>query len=92
MCCAAELGVVNYSEATPAEAMAKAVSIAQAICANAPLGVRAAKALITDQQNLTLNNAMGTSLERRLPLNQTEDFKAGVEAFKQRAKPHFKGQ
>eukprot|EP00611_Tribonema_gayanum_P002351 TRINITY_DN1171_c0_g1_i2.p1 TRINITY_DN1171_c0_g1~~TRINITY_DN1171_c0_g1_i2.p1 ORF type:complete len:170 (-),score=28.25 TRINITY_DN1171_c0_g1_i2:372-881(-) len=86
------LGVVNHSEPTPDDARARANTIAKMICDNGPLGCRAGKALIEDQTDLSLRSALGVSLERRLPLGHTEDFRAAVEAFKTRKKPEFFGR
>mmetsp|Transcript_14373 Transcript_14373/g.20350 ORF Transcript_14373/g.20350 Transcript_14373/m.20350 type:complete len:293 (+) Transcript_14373:67-945(+) len=88
---AKELGVVNYSEESAIMAMQKAKSIAKMICDNGPLGCRAAKTVINDQTDISLKEALSLSLERRIPLSHTNDFKKAVEAFKNRSKPSFNG-
>jgi hypothetical protein len=45
------------------------------------------------QADLSMAAGLGMSLERRMPLSNTEDFRRAVEAFTHKAKrPHFKGR
>ena len=82
---------MNYCEADAQAALDKSLALARTICSNGPLGIRAVKQLIAVQADVSLEAAMAESLKRRLPLNDTADFKAGVAAFKHRGKPEFTG-
>lgn len=85
------IGLVNRVVAQ-AELMGTAVSLAEQICANAPLAVQTAKLAVW--QGIDLPLADGLRLEQALaePLRQTEDVQEGIAAFAEKRKPRFKGR
>lgn len=81
-------GLVN--EVVPAsELAARTDQIAQAIADNAPVAVQATKALI-DTESTVLDGALLEGVAGSLTAH-TEDAHIGVEAFKARTTPEFKG-
>ena len=87
---ACEHGLLNYICDTNTTAEEKSTELAQLICANGPLGIRYAKhvmnSAITDP-----HNALNESLELRLKLNSTEDFKNALIAHGEKTHKSFKG-
>jgi E-phenylitaconyl-CoA hydratase len=87
------LQVGLLSRVVPAkEVMAEAIKMAERICRNAPLAVRAAKEAI--YRGLDLPLAEGLRLEQFLaePIRQTEDAKEGPRACVEKRAPRFKGK
>jgi enoyl-CoA hydratase/carnithine racemase len=74
------------------ELMPKAMELAELICQNGPLAVRAAKEAASRGYNVTLEE--GLALEARLSdgIWLTEDSREGPTAFSQRRKPEYKGR
>ncbi len=86
---ALQWGLVN--EVVPADQLtAHTNALAQSIATNAPVAVQAAKSLIDADGSLTdglyLEGLAGALV------TYTDDARAGVEAFRQRTAPTFKGQ
>lgn len=74
------------------ESLAAALEIAETICQNGPLAVRAAKEAVLRGSDLSLDE--GLRLEQFLaePVRQSEDAKEGPSAFANKRKPNFKGR
>uniref|UniRef100_A0A7S1XQX2 Enoyl-CoA hydratase n=2 Tax=Phaeomonas parva TaxID=124430 RepID=A0A7S1XQX2_9STRA len=83
------LGLVNGVVEDP---VAEALGAADAIAANAPLGVRGAKTVI----EATANGgwAAGLELSRLLrpKLTDTDDHREALKAFAEKRAPHFQGK
>lgn len=75
-----------------AELRAEALAVAQAIAANGPLAVRAAKAAVWRGLDLPLED--GLRLEQLLaePVRQSEDAQEGPRAFLEKRAPEWKGR
>jgi enoyl-CoA hydratase/carnithine racemase len=74
------------------EALEAAVTeYAEMLSANAPLGVRAAKQAIWQGLDRSVDEALHLSAVLRRPLDDTEDYREGLEAFAERRAPRFKG-
>ncbi len=73
------------------QALQQAIELAELICENAPLAVRAAKEATMRGLDMSLDE--GLRLEQFLaePLRQSEDAKEGPQAFVEKRKPQFKG-
>ncbi len=85
------IGLVN--KVVPAEeVMTAAKEMAEAICLNAPLAVRAAKEAMLNGLSMSLDK--GLELENRLDagLMGTKDFDEALKAREERRKPDFKGE
>lgn len=74
------------------QALGKAIELAEQICKNAPLAVRAAKEAVMRGMDMSLDG--GLRLEQFLaePLRQSEDVKEGLRAFVEKRSPQFKGR
>lgn len=84
-----ELGLVNHIDG---DAAGRAKAIACRIACNGPLGVRGAKTVIDNCQNLDQSKAMDVSARLRGPLSETEDFKEALNAFEEKRSPVFHGR
>jgi enoyl-CoA hydratase/carnithine racemase len=81
------------SRVVPAkEALPEALKMAEKICRNAPLAVRAAKEAV--YRGLDMSLAEGLRLEQFLaePVRQSEDAKEGPRAFAEKRDPDFKSR
>jgi E-phenylitaconyl-CoA hydratase len=88
---ACRIGLVNRVVPRD-ELMPAAVAMAQRICRNGPLAVRAIKELAIRSQYLDINN--GLRLEQSLAriLMATQDAAEGPRAFLERREPRYKGE
>ena len=73
------------------QALGKSLELAEQICENAPLAVKAVKEAAMRGMDMSLDE--GLRLEQFLaePLRQSEDAKEGPQAFTEKRKPEFKG-
>jgi len=84
-------GLVNY--VLPAgQVLPKAREIAQAICENGPLAVRAAKESALRGLELSLEEGLHQELDHSRAVIGTEDAREGPLAFAQKRKPQYKGR
>jgi enoyl-CoA hydratase/carnithine racemase len=84
-------GLVNY--VVPADqVMPKAREIAEAICQNGPLAVRAAKEAALRGIELPLEDGLRIENEQSRKVIQSEDAREGPLAFAQKRKPEYKGR
>lgn len=79
--------VVPLKELTPL-----AHKLADRICDNAPLAVRAAKEAVTKGLDMSLETALAFEDDYIRRLVSTEDFAEGPRAFAEKRKPNFKGR
>jgi enoyl-CoA hydratase/carnithine racemase len=84
-------GLVNY--VVPADqVMPRARQIAEAICENGPLAVRAAKESALRGIELPLQQGLDQELEHSRGVLGSEDAREGPLAFAQKRKPEYKGR
>ena len=84
-------GLVNY--VVPADqVLPKAREIAQAICENGPLAVRAAKEAALRGVELSLEEGLKIELEQSGKVMRSEDAREGPLAFAQKRKPEYQGR
>ncbi|MDZ4278540.1 MAG: enoyl-CoA hydratase-related protein [Dehalococcoidia bacterium] len=84
-------GLVNH--VVPADqVLPKAREIAQAICENGPLAVRAAKASALRGLERSLEDGLKGEVEFARTVLATEDAREGPRAFTQKRKPEYKGR
>jgi enoyl-CoA hydratase/carnithine racemase len=74
------------------ELMPAAIEMAEMICQNSPLGVRAARDIARKTFEVPLSQAMEIGNEYVLKLMQTEDAKEGGAAFYEKRKPNWKAK
>jgi enoyl-CoA hydratase len=86
-----EIGLVN-EVCEPGRALERALVMAKLVAANAPLAVRASKAIVRDA--LDLDEEGGWALQDRLglPATSTEDAKEGARAFAEKRPPVWQGR
>lgn len=86
-----QFGLVNH--VVPVEAyLEEALQLAQAIAARAPLAVRAAKKMINQAFEQTLETALAAERQEFYNLFATEDQKEGMQAFIEKRKPEWRGK
>jgi enoyl-CoA hydratase len=73
-------------------ALDEAKKIAGAICANAPLAVRAIKQVVRETEAMSEVDALARELEIALPVLTSADAREGMRAFAEKRPPHFLGQ
>lgn len=87
---AAELGLVNA--VVPAgEVVARALELAETICRNAPLAVRASKEIMRRARDLDEADAWKMNNELTLPIFTSKDAIEGATAFAERRDPVWQG-
>jgi len=85
------LGLVS-AVVPQADLRAQALRLAESICANAPLAVRASRAVIVDGRELD-QNARWELAERHLAeLVATADYREGLESFVEKRQPRWTGR
>lgn len=85
-----ELGLVN--RVVPADqVVAEALALAEAICQNAPLAVRASKEIMRRARDLTEKEAWAMNGELTLPIFTSKDAIEGATAFAERRDPVWQG-
>lgn len=73
------------------QALGTAIALAEQICENAPLAVRAVKEAAMRGLDMSLDEALRLEQFLAEPLRQSADAKEGPRAFAAREKPRFKG-
>ncbi len=87
----AELGFVNYVEVSAAAVLERALQLARAIAANAPLSVLAGKGAIRDAMALGAEAGLAAAKERYRPVYASADAIEGPRAFAERRAPVWRG-
>lgn len=82
------LGLVNRV-CEPGTAVATALELAELICANAPLAVREARAVVADAAELPLADAWAASDAAYARIRKTADFQKGPRAFVEKRAPRW---
>lgn len=76
----------------PEDVLDQALTLARRIATNAPLAVRAAKALIADGIELPLEQALTLEQDVLSGLFRSSDAKEGIDAFVEKREPEFRGR
>lgn len=84
-------GVVNEVHARE-RLLPRALELAAAIAANAPLAIRAAKAAVRATDELPLGDGLARERELYRTLIETADRREGIAAFNEKRKPEFRGR
>jgi enoyl-CoA hydratase/carnithine racemase len=85
------IGLVN--KVVPlADLMNEARNMAETICRNAPLAVKAAKEVIVRGLDLPLEAGLQLEDNFQTYLSSTDDFTEGIKAFKEKREYKFKGK
>ncbi|USX06816.1 enoyl-CoA hydratase/isomerase family protein [Paraburkholderia fungorum] len=87
----AELGFVNYVEASSGAVLERALQLARSIAANAPLSVLAGKGAIRDAIALGAEAGLAAAKERYRPVYASADAIEGPRAFAERRAPVWRG-
>ncbi len=88
---AKEMGLIGHV-VPDGQALDKAHEIAQAICANGPVAVRAVKRSLQETEGLPEDEALKIELEIGMRVFMTEDAKEGPRAFAEKRTPNFVGR
>jgi enoyl-CoA hydratase/crotonobetainyl-CoA hydratase len=81
-----DIGLVNHVVAA-GEALAEARKLAEVVAANAPMAVRAAKAIATESAHWGVRDAFTLQREYTDPVRQSSDAKEGAAAFVEKRPP-----
>jgi enoyl-CoA hydratase len=85
------LGAIN--RVVPRDSvLATAITMADVLCANAPLAVRAAREVILGGRDATEDARWQSSFDAFVSLSTTEDFKEGPRAFIEKRPPVWRGK
>ncbi|MBI4514346.1 MAG: enoyl-CoA hydratase/isomerase family protein [Deltaproteobacteria bacterium] len=85
------LGIVNRV-VPQSELMPAALALAERICRNGPVAVRAAKEAVYRGLHLALDEALRLEQLLAEPVRQSEDAQEGPRAFMEKRPPRFKGR
>jgi enoyl-CoA hydratase len=88
---AKDIGLIGHV-VPDGQALAKAREIAEAICANGPLAVKAVKRSLQETEGLPEEEALKIELEIGMRVFMTEDAKEGPRAFAEKRAPNFQGR
>ena len=72
--------------------MIEARKMAEVICENSPLAVRYAKELMMRGKDLPLEEALRLEDDFQTLIMRTKDFEEGLNAFKEKRKPEWRGE
>lgn len=72
--------------------MPTAIEMAEKICENAPLAVKAAKEAMYRGINMPIEEALRLEQFLAEPIRQSEDAKEGIKAFQEKREPNFRGR
>lgn len=86
-----ELGFVNYIADTPDAVRSRALELARAISANAPLSVRAGKASILTAASVGAARGLDEALRIYKDVYASDDAQEGMRAFAQKRQPRWTG-
>ena len=84
-------GLINRMT-EPGEALARAIELARAISANAPLSLAASKRVIYEQNDWTLDEMFARQAEITGHLLGSEDAREGATAFAEKRPPRWRGR
>lgn len=88
---ALDLGIVEWLE--PRETLLdRTFAIAESFKASSPLGIAGVKRLVNQGSDLSIDAASDLNDALRRPLESTQDYLEGIEAFFEKRKPVFRGE
>jgi enoyl-CoA hydratase/carnithine racemase len=77
---------------TSADVLTRALEIADEICSNGPLAVRAVKEAVLCGRETTLDEGLRIENEKGRDVIATEDAREGPRAFAEKRAPHYEGR